>query len=42
MKVGVAYAYRGKEVLARAMNKYFQFSNNVMLLKTVAPLSSED
>ena len=28
-----------KEVLARAMNKYFQFSNNVMLLKTFIPLS---
>ena len=24
-----------KEVLAQAMNKYFQFSNNIMLLKTV-------
>ena len=28
-----------KEVLAQAMNKYFQFSNNIMLLKTVVPLS---
>ena len=27
------------EVLAWAMNKYFQFSNNTMLLKTVVPLS---
>ena len=37
MKVGVAYAY--KEVLAQAMIKYFQFSNNIMLLKTFIPLS---
>ena len=28
-----------KEVLARAMNKHFQFSNNIMLLKTFVPLS---
>ena len=28
-----------KEALVRAMNKYFQFSNNMMLLKTVVPLS---
>ena len=28
-----------KEVLAWAMNKYFQFSNNVMLLKTFVSLS---
>ena len=26
-------------MLARAMNKHFQFSNNVTLLKTVVPLS---
>ena len=30
-----------KEVLAQTMNKYFQFSNNTMLLKTVVPLSSQ-
>ena len=28
-----------KEVLARSMNTYFQFSNNVVLLKTLVPLS---
>ena len=28
-----------KEVLAWAMKKYFQFSNNTMLLKTIVPLS---
>ena len=28
-----------KEVLARAMNKYFQFSNIVMLLKIFVPLN---
>ena len=27
-----------EEVLARAMNKHFQFSNYIMLLKTVIPL----
>ena len=31
MKVGVAYSYQ--EVLAWAVVKYFQFSNNIMLLK---------
>ena len=25
-----------KEVLAWAMNKYFQFSNNIVLLKTIS------
>ena len=41
MKVVVAYIYieAFKEVLARVMNRYFQFSNNIMLLKTVVPLS---
>ena len=28
-----------KEVLAQAMNKYFQVSNIIMLLKTVVPLN---
>ena len=28
-----------KEVLVQATNKYFQFSNNVMSLKTFVPLS---
>ena len=28
-----------KEVLAWTMNKYFQFSNTMMLLETVVPLS---
>ena len=27
-----------EEMLARTMNKNFQFSNNIMLLKTVVPL----
>ena len=28
-----------KEVLQRAINEHFQYSNNIMLLKTVVPLS---
>ena len=30
MNVGVAYIEAIKEVLAQAMNKYFQVSNNIM------------
>ena len=29
-----------KEVLARAMNKTFQFSNNIMFLKAAVPLTT--
>ena len=40
MKVSVACTYQGNyKVLAQAMNKYFQFNNNIMLLKTVVLLS---